>query len=159
MIKRLSSTAVLILVLSVNLVFGQLDEYFEIPLTIRDNIIMIKLLVNNQPGTFIVDTGASVSLLDREQASKYKFICFEEYGSGEINSLSGINALLPTGGIRLGYDLLTFRRFRFYGSNFEPLHNYFQKKNIHILGIVGADFLIKNKAMIDYKNKRLTIRR
>lgn len=157
MIKRINLATILNLALSVNLVFGQTDEYFEIPITIRANIILIKLLVNNQPANFIVDTGASVSLLDRKQASKYKFICFENYGSGEINSLAGINSLLPIGGIRLGYDLLTFRRFRFYGSNFGPLHSYLAKRNIHILGIVGADFLIKNKVVIDYQNKKLTI--
>ena len=145
--------------MSFNMAFSQPEGYHEIPLTIRANIILIKLLVNNRPANFIVDTGASVSLLDRKQASKYNFVWFEEYGSGELNSLAGINSMLPTGGIRLSYDLLTFRKFRFYGSNFDPLHSYLAKRNIHVLGIVGADFLIRNKAVIDYKNKKLTIKK
>ncbi|MCG8321989.1 MAG: aspartyl protease family protein [Cytophagales bacterium] len=159
MVKKLSFATLVSLVWSVNPVFGQMDEYHQIPLTIRANIIFVKLLVNNRPANFIVDTGASVSLLDRKQAEKYNFICFDEYGAGEINSLAGINSMLPTGGIRLGYDFFTFRKFRFYGSNFDPLHNYLAKRNIHVLGIVGADFLIKNKAVIDYNNKILTIKK
>lgn len=157
--KRINFATILSLALLVNPVLGQPVDYLEIPLTIRANIILVKLLVNNQPATFIVDTGASVSLLDRKQATKYNFTCFERYGSGEINSLSGINAMLPTSGIRLGYDLLRLRKFRFYGSDFDALQNYFAKRNIRILGIVGADFLIKNSAVIDYQNKKLKIKK
>ena len=155
--KNIRFMVALNLALSVNLAFGQTSVYHEIPLTIRSNIILISLTVNNQPATFIVDTGASVSLLDKKQASKYDFICFDTFGSGEINSLAGINSLLPTSGVRLKYEYIKLKKSRFYGSNFEPLHKYFSKRNIHVLGIVGADFLIKNNAVIDYKNKKLIL--
>ena len=155
--KKIHFMVALNLALSVNLAFGQTPVYHEIPITIRSNIILISLTVNNLPAKFIVDTGASVSLVDMKQASKYDFICFDTFGSGEINSLAGINALLPTSRVRLAYEYIKLKKSRFYGSNFEPLHEYFSKRNIQVLGIVGADFLIKNNAVIDYKNKKLIL--
>lgn len=145
--------------LSSNRVFTPFCGSHEIPITIYWNIIFIELEVNDRPAMFIVDTGASVSLVDRQQASEYEFICHENVGSGKINGLTGINTLVPTSRINVSHYNYKFRGIKFYAIDIDPIHEYLEKRNIHILGILGADFLIKNKAVIDYENKILILNR
>ena len=130
----------------------------EIPFTIHENIIFITLDANGAPATFIVDTGATVSLLDMEQAEAYHFTCHESQGKGRINGLAGVNALMMASGIRVRHEGVKIKGIKFYVCNIDSLHEFLEKRDIHILGIIGADFLIRRNAVIDYERKALLLK-
>ncbi len=113
--------------------------------------------INGKPAKFLVDTGASVSLIDMKQEKKYHFSSYENLGSGVMNSFSGLNKLMLTSRIEVKHNQNTFKGFKFYAANIDYLHRFLEKRSIHILGIVGADFLLKNKAIIDYQNRKLIL--
>lgn len=113
--------------------------------------------INGKPAKFLVDTGASVSVIDMKQEGKYHFSYSKNLGNGVMNSFSGINKLMLTSRIEVKHNQYTFRGFKFYASNIDYLQRFLEKRSIHILGIVGADFLIKNKAIIDYQNRKLIL--
>lgn len=129
----------------------------EIPINIAQNVLFITLTVNDSSATFIIDTGATVSLLDEKQASEYHFVCHKSQGKGKINGLSGVNTLQLVSGIRVYHDEFKLKGFKFYSCNLDSLHQFFEKRNIFILGIIGADFLVKYNALIDYENQKLVL--
>ena len=131
----------------------------EIPINIAQNILFITLIINDSLATFIIDTGATVSLLDEKQASKYDFVCHESQGKGKISGLAGVNTLQLVSGTRVRHGRFKLKGFKFYSCNLDSLHEFFERRNIFILGIIGADFLIKYNAVIDYENKTLLLHR
>lgn len=131
----------------------------EIPINITQNVLFITPTINDSSATFIIDTGATVSLLDEKQASEYHFVCHKSQGKGKINGLAGVNTLQLASGIRMSHGRFKFKGFKFYSCNLDSLHEFFEKRNIFILGIIGADFLIKYNAIIDYENQRLILHR
>ena len=113
--------------------------------------------INGKPAKFIVDTGASVSLIDMKQEKNYHFSYYQNSGNGVMNSFSGLNKLMLTSRIEVKHNQYTFRGFKFYATNIDYLQRFLEKRSIHILGIVGADFLLRNRAIIDYQNRKLIL--
>ena len=129
----------------------------ELTLQIKENLILVKLTVNGKQANFIVDTGASVSVIDKRQASKYQFRCFDNMDQGSMNSMAGISSLIHTSKIELRHQNYRFRHVRFYASDMNYINRFMKERHVYILGILGADFLQQNQAVIDYKNKRIVL--
>lgn len=130
----------------------------ELTIRITENLILVKLLVNGKQANFIVDTGASVSIIDRQQASKYRFRCFDNLDQGSMNSMAGISSLILTSGIELRYQNHQFRHVKFYASDMDYINRFMKERHVYILGILGADFLKRNQAVIDYKHRRIRLK-
>jgi len=45
----------------------------RIPLQVRNNLLLLQLTVNGKAADFIIDTGASISLIDQSKTEKYGF--------------------------------------------------------------------------------------
>lgn len=127
----------------------------EMELVYQKKLFFINLKLNGKNAKFLVDTGASVSLLDINQMNRYGFT-----QSYRTNSIIGLGGSINYTRIR-NAKLLTKNNesvlVNFYGGDLSTIVNNMGKDGIHIVGIIGSDFLMDFNAIIDYKNKKLEL--
>ncbi len=128
-----------------------------IGLKIKAKISLIELKVNGRRAVFIIDTGSSISLVDESQAKSFGFKSFPARGHGNIQGLGGDNQFNITSRIKLSYKQLFKCSHKFYACDISNIKQVFEKKNVSILGILGSDFFLKYKAVIDYDKKSLIL--
>ncbi len=136
---------------------GAKADSLVLGLKIQSKISLIELKVNGRNAVFIVDTGSSISLVDEAKANMYKFKSFPAKGQGKIQGLGGKNSFNITSRIKLSYADKFRCNHKFYACNLSNIISVFERKNKSILGILGADFFLKYKAVIDYDKKSLII--
>jgi hypothetical protein len=111
----------------------------------------VNIEVNGKIGKLLVDTGASKSLLDICKAEEYGFtyaLLGEQYvGIGGVTDIYVIYNYKITG------PWVTFL-----GADLTHIQEYFNKDAIHIIGILGVDFLENNNCKLDFINNTLYIR-
>ncbi len=114
--------------------------------------------INGVKGTFILDTGASNSCVGFEGIEKFNLIAkntkTKASGAGATGMFTQVaknNALQLGSWKNLAFELIIFDLFHVN----EALLQH-KVKPIH--GIIGADILLKGKAIIDYYNCYLYLR-
>lgn len=118
---------------------------------------IVNVEIDGMRGDMILDTGASVSVVDRH--------LFPE--PPDDKHTAGIQSGSVTGQIE-NVRLIRSAHFRIGGRNLKniPLavidlayvnHTYHQHLNRKIIGLLGCDFCVKFKAVIDYRKKELTL--
>lgn len=133
-------------------------ERIPMEMDLEDNIIFVTLNINGQDAWFIVDTGAGISIIDRKQAEAFRFRYYPEKGSGKIHSVGGHSEVSLTSHISVSYKEVSLTRTKFYASDIDALNRFLAKRGKEILGIVGADFLQRHQAVIDYGENMIYIR-
>ncbi len=135
----------------------------QIPLEIvelEDNSyhIITTVLIGSIEGDFIIDTGASVTVIDRNTPFSHEAIA----DVPEINS-GGVSGRIEE------VKLVNLPTFQIGDYTIENLHaavidldyvNTLYEKQLRrrISGLLGSDFLVKFKAVIDYENKYLRLK-
>ena len=135
----------------------------QIPLEIvelEDNSyhIITTVLIGSIEGDFIIDTGASVTVIDRNTPFSHEAIA----DVPEINS-GGVSGRIEE------VKLVNLPTFQICDYTIENLHaavidldyvNTLYEKQLRrrISGLLGSDFLVKFKAVIDYENKYLRLK-
>lgn len=121
--------------------------------------LLITAKINGVEGRFILDTGASNSCVDFEFEQYFKLITKETNtkvaGAGGGNMPSKISE----------YNVLKIGRWEAYQipivlfdlANVNTALSYSKVKPIH--GIIGADILLEGKAIIDYENFNLFLKK
>lgn len=116
---------------------------------------IINVAINNDDCKLIVDTGSEINILDKDFFIKH-VNDFELIDSSYINlnTLSGCSSqmtyLVKT---KINDSIPVY--FNVIDIN-ETKENIFVNQMILIDGILGVDFLYKNKLVIDFKNKIIT---
>lgn len=128
----------------------------QMNVNVRDDLMFVTLEINQKKGIFLVDTGAGISLIDLNQATKYNFEYYENANRGELKGIGGSGSFNPTTGIEVAYSGNDYTGFRFYGSDLDRLNEYFGKTGFKILGVLGSDFFNKTGALIDFQNKTIS---
>lgn len=124
----------------------------EIDLYEKNGMHFVNITLNDIKAMLLVDTGASKSLLDITQAKKFGF----EYVLLSEDQYVGLGGLLD---IYVTYKFKVDEFFiPFLGSDLSEIQNYFIKDGIHIVGILGSDFLEKNNATIDFRSNKLYLK-
>jgi lipoate-protein ligase A len=113
-------------------------------------LYFIRVKLNNRNAMLLVDTGASASLLDINQANDYKF----KYYLRE-DKFSGV------GGYRISnykfhHDSISLKIYPF-GADLKEINESFIASGIDVAGVIGSDFLTAHDAIIDYKKLQLII--
>lgn len=120
----------------------------EIPFYNNDKIPIIEGSLNNKKVYFIVDSGASISVLDVTQSKKYGF-----------STLKQSNTVVGFGGKSSYVDLQNTKIFikdlqlntSFKGNDLSLLIKTIeQNSNVTIIGIIGSDVFKENGMKIDY---------
>lgn len=119
------------------------------------NHFEIRARINNTKGRFILDTGASKSCVGFEHAEDFNLTTEESdhkasgAGPTEIDTLMSRKNKLEIGKFKLAKTHLIL-------IDLQHINNALQKQNAEpVSGIIGADILLKGKAIIDYGKKYL----
>ena len=113
--------------------------------------------INNKKAFFIIDSGASISVLDEDQSNTYNFYYQQledisqaaGYG-GNFNYGHAYDAEISLGGL----DLYTEYKTKDISDIVDVI-----KQNDHIIvtGIIGSDIMKKYKFIINYSNNTITL--
>ncbi|PQJ31162.1 hypothetical protein BST92_04145 [Nonlabens arenilitoris] len=128
-----------------------------IRLSEKSGHIITKATINGETGRFIIDTGASATCINQELSEKYQLT--SEEMNQQIGTASG--SLIPQIAhhniMQLGNwidndcSLLTM--------DMSFINQALKAEGMRsIQGLLGADFLIKSKAIIDYSGKKIYLK-
>ena len=120
--------------------------------------IIITLQIGSIEGDFIIDTGASVTVIDKLTRFTYE----------PLDDVSEINSGGVCGEIN-EVQLVNIKALQIGGHTIEDIHaavidlqyvNSLYDKHLQrrVAGLLGSDFLVKHEAVIDYGNKELTLK-
>lgn len=124
---------------------------------VHQNIIIVEAFLNNRWGKFIIDTGASISLLDFTQAKKYNFT-YSMDTDRRLTGFGGRTRLMKTSMVDFTMQKAASNRsFRFSASDLSGLNTILSQSEQRVLGILGNDFLQSYGVIIDYPKKKLLI--
>ena len=146
---NLSKLLVLLLIILVSGCKKDTDPS-TIQFSTQKNVPVIYVKVNNKPAIFILDTGASVSIIDKNFKTHYGFGTMENLNEGTITGVGGTvrmedvyNCEVKYGDSILNVDLKSISL-----SHLAKVSN--------IVGVIGSDYFVKNKVSIDYNSKTLS---
>ena len=123
----------------------------EVKMEEQFDLHFVNIKVNGKSGKLLVDTGASKSLLDISKAEEYGFqylLLGEQYVG-----LGGVTDIYIIYDYKIEGPWVTFL-----GADLSHIQEYFNKDNIHIIGILGVDFLENNNCVLDFTNNTLYIK-
>ncbi len=115
---------------------------------------IIEATISDKRGTFLIDTGASNSCIDELKQKGFNLKVKEENVKVTVASPGILNAIL-TKNCFIKFKSNYKKRMFFLLIDMSPINTSLKENEIQeIDGILGADFLSKTKAIIDYgKNK------
>ena len=163
MYKIYSFTKILTFVFITLLIFScqdnKRDNLFEgdnkIDFISLNGIPVVKGKINSIDTYFIIDSGASLSVLDESQKDKFKFIVEESdieaagYG-GTANFKNAIGVNIEIGGVKFSTE--------FKSQDLSKIGEIiFKSQGVKIGGIVGSDIMHKNKFIIDYSLNSISL--
>ena len=120
--------------------------------------IIATLQIGSIEGDFIIDTGAYVTVIDKLTPFSYE----------PLEDVSEINSGGVCGEIN-EVELVNITTLHIGGHTIENVHaavidlqyvNSLYDKHLRrrVAGLLGSDFLVKHEAVIDYRNKELTLK-
>lgn len=125
----------------------------EIELVSSNGLYFIELKVNGNKGKFLLDTGANLSYVDYRKLGKYKLRIKDVNIETELTGIGGTAEKV--------YHLYEFDMTKNSGvelpNNIEFRSTDLSKTKLRMDGIIGWDYLKKNKAVIDYNNNTLVL--
>ena len=129
-------------------------DHAIIPFEFVNNLIIVNVLLNDEPLSFIVDNGVKETLLFGEVLDSVKLkntssFSFQGFGVGEpIKGLMSLYNKMQVGGlVDTSHHLYVITDSAF---------NISKNIGIHIHGILGSTFFRNNVIFIDYVKKKIT---
>jgi predicted aspartyl protease len=135
----------------------QLGGYKAVPVRYGSlNKMMLSVAINGHPANLIVDTGANQIILDASSAESFG-VSPSRYGLRYVGFTQINGQLFPVGFVRT----LTAGSMNFGSSSVALLNssarssfsNRFENGNLRVDGVLGADILIRHKAVINCRTK------
>ena len=118
--------------------------------------ITVAIPVNSKPCLFMIDTGAGATVIDRSKQDRFglKTTRTADYaaGIGSFSRLIGTTAMMNINGHEMKVDSLYLMDISFVNTELKKHHSR------KVDGLLGADFLQKHHAIIDYSRKKLFLR-
>lgn len=120
------------------------------------HIPVVEGKINGKKAFFIIDTGASVSILDESVAEHFGFRLL--YSSEQqIIGFTGLASISPVKNCIVELGVLTIRNVAFKTLDLNPLAKVVrQHENIEIAGILGADFFSRYCIKIDFRRNLIS---
>jgi len=136
------------------------NGYVKIPLTKEiSGHLQLNGSINGVKGTFILDTGAGATVIEQTQKEKFKITSIKTddtatgAGGADIAMEDSENNEIILSGFKLENRFLTLMDLGYINDAFESLG--IQKTD----GVIGADVLTDGKAIIDYFNLVLYLKK
>ncbi|AWM13798.1 retroviral-like aspartic protease family protein [Flavobacterium sp. NRK F10] len=120
--------------------------------------LLVKAKINGISGIFILDTGASNSCVGFEGIEKFKLRSEESETKASGAGATGMNTLLAKNNI-LQAGRWKDKKLHLIVFDMSHVNNALEQYKIKpVDGIIGADILLKGKAIIDYYNHLLFLK-
>ena len=123
------------------------------------HIIVAGSFANGEPGNWVIDSGASKTVFDKNRIETYSVL---EGETDEIHTI-GVGGkseeilLAVIKSVKLGKQ--TFKNLKVALLDLSHINElYSNATGLEICGLIGSDFLIKHKAVIDYNRKLLILK-
>jgi hypothetical protein len=135
------------------------DEYLSFRMVNRVPVVSGR--INGKQAWFIVDTGASVSVLNASEARHFGFQVANTvyHEARSINGLGGRSNIYKVSGCDLEIGQLSLKYIAWQGQDmhalFQAIHD---NEEIRIAGIIGSDVLSKYRISIHYNKLALSYR-
>lgn len=139
-------------------------RYIEIPIRILDIEgdgfhVMIQGRINGKEANFLIDTGASRSVFDPKNIANFIDNPQFEKKEGITAGVGGNeleSAIFDIEALNLGD--LEIRHYNAVALDLENIHESYEKVHLpKIDGIIGGDLLVKHKAVINYRQKKIRL--
>jgi hypothetical protein len=134
-------------------------RYIKIPLTLSGtNHLEIKASINGVKGRFILDTGASNTCIGVDKASYFKLISKDSKIKAAGAGATDMETLVSSKNV---IEIGSWKKEKHKIVVFDLVHVNDALKaheSPPVDGIIGADILIKSKAVIDYKSRNLFLK-
>lgn len=125
----------------------------EIELVYYNGLYFIDLKVNEIKGRFLLDTGANLSYVNYGSIDKFNLHIKETRFETELTGIGGVSEQV--------YSLYKFKMSELNGkelpNNIEFRSTDLSKTRLRLDGIIGSDYLKKNKGIINYSNNTLVL--
>lgn len=135
------------------------QDYLKIPITKKaSGHLHVNVVVNGVDGEFILDTGASSTVIDAKKISKFNLQTqdtnYKGVGAGGTQTMQkATNNTFKLGDLKKS-------NFAVYVINLDHVNNALTSMGLNeVEGVIGADILTENKAIIDYSNLVLYLRK
>ncbi len=125
----------------------------EIPFLTNKGLPIVKLELNGKHAYFVIDTGASISMLDNSIKKHYGFYTRNVYRSSSKSSVLGLGGRQELEQAR--NVLITIKGEKIECINFKSTNLSNLRRSLNIVGIIGSDFLIEQGYTIDFEKKVL----
>ena len=127
-------------------------NYIKIPIKrMASGHLYVNVLLNGVKGEFILDTGAGATVVETNRKDKFKLQTDDSENSGA--GAGGTQTLQKAINNTLKLGSLTKSKFDLYIMNLDHVNNALSSMGLkEIDGVIGADILTENKAIIDYSN-------
>jgi hypothetical protein len=124
------------------------------------HLVAPSVLPDGETGYWVLDTGASKTVFDKNQKQNYKINAQESEkihtaGIGDKPLETAIGYLHP-----FWLGKLKVKNLRVALLDLAHINQFYSKAaNLHICGLIGGDFLMKHQAVVDYRNRVLIIKK
>lgn len=121
------------------------------------NIPVIEGRLNGKPALFIIDTGASVSILNKSDSRRFGFRCTDSAGH-HVAGLGGGNSEMNLAiNCEVEFGTMKLRNVRFHAKGLGRVVSVISAhEGVRITGIIGANIIEQYKITIDYKNRTIS---
>jgi hypothetical protein len=125
----------------------------EIPFYDNSKVPIIEGILNNKKAYFIVDSGASISILDINQSKEYSFDCLDLENT--VVGFGGKSTYYTLSNVNVDLKLIpTITEFK--GNDLKLLVKIIDKhSHVKIVGILGSDIFKKNGIQINYSTNSI----
>lgn len=138
----------------------------KIPLRLIDleddnfHLVVESVLPDKSTGYWVVDTGASKTVFDRNLSKNFREV---KGGSEELHTAGiGEKPLESAIGYLKHFSMgkLKVEEMRVALLDLSHLNEFYSKvTNLKICGLLGSDFLLSHRAVVDYKKKEMVLMR
>tara|TARA_B100001057_G_scaffold156743_3_gene157289 strand:- start:256 stop:678 length:423 start_codon:yes stop_codon:yes gene_type:complete len=124
---------------------------------LKSNHIYCKIELNNVQGIFLIDSGASNSCIDIERQDKFRLDKFKKSYSASGAGNEKFDAFKTKKG-EFSYKKKMIDKLNFLLIDMGPINSALNKTDeVSIDGIIGADFLLKNNVILNFKKITLYV--
>jgi len=118
--------------------------------------LLIEASINDTPGVFILDTGASTTVIDEKNIELFRLSVIMEDVKGAGAGGGGLTVYGSTDN-KLSINEFHISPFKVAAMNFEHVNTGLQDHGVNeiIHGVLGADLLEEAKAIIDCSGRHL----
>ncbi len=135
-------------------------DYVKIPITkLATGHLHIHVVLNGVDGDFILDTGAGAAVVETNKQNKFH-LTREDASKTSGTGTGGTQSIQKSVNNTINLGGLVLPEFNIYMMNLDHVNKAFTSMGQQeVDGVIGADVLTQHKAIIDYSNLVLYLRK